>query len=314
MSARRRVIASLLVLACTAPSAARAQDAQAIARARALFEDGKRLLESKDYAKACPMLAESSRLTAAPGPLLALAMCHEGEGKTASAWSEYHEVVARTRLQGQADWAERARRAAASLEPRLSKLQVAPDAEYGPGPALVVKLDGHALGPDAFGVPTPVDPGVHVIEAASPGHQPWSMQVLAVDAATLSIVVPPAAQIPEASGPRRGRLLRAGGIATGSAGIVAVALGTYFVVQAASKNSDSTADCAGDSCGAAGRQARLDAISDANVATAAFIAGGVLIAGGTTLFVVGVRAGQLTLTASAVGSAGLTGLVLRGTF
>lgn len=313
MSALRRVVAALLFAAGGVPCVAQAQDADAIARARTLFEDGKRLLENKQFEKACPMLAESSRLAAATGPLLALAMCHEGEGKTASAWSEYHEVVARTRLQGQTDWAERAGRAATLLEPRLARLRIVLDAGARSVPAFVVKRDGKALGPDALDVPVPVDPGVHVVEASALGREPWSTQVLVADGATLSIAVPAPTRVPDHRATRP--LLRTVGIATGAAGLVALGFGTYFALRAVSKNADSENDCTGDSCGPSGKQARLDAISSASVATAAFIAGGAMLVGGVTLFVIGkAGANRPTVTVNAVGGAPLAGLMALGAF
>jgi hypothetical protein len=294
---------------------ARAEDAGATARAKALFAEGKRLLENKQYDQACPMLAESSRLAAANGPLLALAMCHEGQGKTATAWSEYNEVVARTRLQGQPDWAARAERAAAALEPRLSRLRITLDEAVAADPALVVKRDGQVLGREGLGAALPVDPGAHVVEAAAPGRVTWSTQVLVADGATLAVQVHPAAPEPQARPSRPDALLRTLGVVAGGAGLLGLGVGTYFVLQATSKNDDSKGDCMGDFCGPVGKQARLDAISDANFATGAFVAGGALLVGAAALLVLGkIEGDRSSVTLSATSSAELTGMMLRGTF
>jgi hypothetical protein len=316
MKTRARAAAGLLFAAFDVTSVvARADDAGATARAKVLFAEGRRLLENKQYDQACPMLAESSRLAAANGPLLALAMCHEGQGKTATAWSEYNEVVTRTRLQGQPDWAARAERAAAALEPRLSRLQITLDTTVAADPAVVVKRDGHVLGREGLGVALPVDPGAHVVEAGAPGHATWSTQVLVADGATLAVLVPWPGPMPEAPPSHASALLRTLGLATSGAGLLGLGVGAYFVLQATSKNDDSKRDCMGDFCGAAGKQARLDAISDANLATGVFVASGVLLVGAATLLVLGkVARDRSSVTLSATSSAELTGMMVRGTF
>jgi hypothetical protein len=317
-------VAVLLVMTCAIPRAARADDAS-VARGKALFEDGKRLLESKDYDKACPLLAESFELTAATGPLLALAVCHEGQGKTASAWSEYNAVVARTRAQGQADWADRAERAAMALEPNLPRLRVVLQTGAESIPGLVLTRDGQPLGAAAVGASVPVDPGVHLVEASAPGRRPWSGQALATEGVTLSISVPPPeselpptmpATRPEHEGsPQASRLLRTIGIATGAVGLVGLGIGSYLGGRAMVLNSDSEPNCPRDVCNAAGRQERLDAISAANTATIPFVAGGILLAGGVTLFVLGrPGSGPPSLMATAIAGAGTAGVVVHGGF
>ena len=69
-------------------------------------------------------------------------------------------------------------------------------------------------------------------------------------------------------------------------GIAGLVVGTVFGLQAINHQNDSKADCdAASVCGPAGIVARHDAQSAGNVSTVAFVAGGVLVAGGATMFV-----------------------------
>ena len=78
-------------------------------------------------------------------------------------------------------------------------------------------------------------------------------------------------------------------VATGIAGVVALGIGSYFGLHAISKNNESGANgnCVVDACSVAGKQVRVDAISAGNTSTVLFIVGGVLVAGGVALFLVG---------------------------
>ena len=82
------VLASALLATAllVAPAVSAAEPgADPVTMAEALFQQGKQLLERGDAHAACPKLAESLRLDRATGTLLALAMCHEVEGRLASA-------------------------------------------------------------------------------------------------------------------------------------------------------------------------------------------------------------------------------------
>jgi hypothetical protein len=144
--------------------AARAQAGDA-ALAEALFREGKALMKIGKYDEACPKLAESNRVDPGTGTLLALAFCHEEQGRTATAWAEYNEVAAAAARQRNSERGRVARGRIAELEPRLSKLAVVVSAEVASLPSLRITLDGRPLGEATWGSEVPVDPGDHVIQA-----------------------------------------------------------------------------------------------------------------------------------------------------
>ncbi len=324
---RRYLSASLLFAVVVLPSAASGQERSA-ATADALFQQGHQLYEQKKYAEACPIFAESYRVDPATGSLLALASCHEAEGKLASAWAEYNDTVARARADGRADRAEAAQQRATALEPKLGRITIV----LGPGgadvPGLEVKRDGVVLGAAAYGIALPVDRGEHAIEVGAPGYQKVSTRVSVADGASQSITIPRLVELPKVaaadarppeSQPRSGgSALRPVGMVTGGVGLVTVAVGGYFGIRAIAKNSDSNADrnCVGNSCNAPGAQARRDALSAGNTSTALMVIGGVLAAGGVALFILGGPSSESkpAVTASPAMGAGMAGFQLGGRF
>lgn len=335
------------------PAVAWAEDAAVTAAADALFRQGRQLYEEKKYADACPKFAESYRLDPATGSLLALASCHEAQGKLASAWAEYNDTAARARREGQNERAEAAKLRAANLEPRLAKLNIA----VAPGtqvPGLQITRDGVALAGGALGAPLPVDRGDHTIEASAPGFEKFSKLVKLVDGASLTVTIPRLAESPkraEAAAPIPAQLppvatpaapaptpaaselapqqtvkrdassgssvLRPLGIAAIAGGVIAGAVGGYFGVQALSKNADSNADnhCINDACDDLGTQRRRDARSAGNLSTAMFVVGGALVAGGVVLFVVGGPAeAKRTVAATPIVGPSSGGFAFNGSF
>src|SRR6185437_11777695 len=97
------VLVATLAVTGTASTAYAQQAGADVATAQALFDDGKRLMAAKDFAHACPKLVESQRLDPGGGTLFAIAICHEGEGKTATAWADYNVAGAEARRDGRRD-------------------------------------------------------------------------------------------------------------------------------------------------------------------------------------------------------------------
>src|SRR5262245_51518985 len=98
------------------------------ATAQALFEDGKRLMAQGKYGDACPKLVESQRLDPGGGTLFAIALCHEGEGRTATAWADFNVALSEARKDKRADREAAAQERIKALEPKLTRYRVVPAA------------------------------------------------------------------------------------------------------------------------------------------------------------------------------------------
>jgi hypothetical protein len=161
------------------------------ALAESLFREGKALMSARDFSNACPKFAESYRQDPATGTLLALALCQEGEGKVASAWASFNAVIGRAQQEGRKDRVDAARARIAKLEPRLPRLTIVVVREHPGEPGPEVKRDGVPVPEAAWGSPTPIDPGEHVIEAAAKGRAPFRFVIPEVrEGERVSVVVP----------------------------------------------------------------------------------------------------------------------------
>ncbi len=251
----RRRLTALRIVAAVLLSGAPADAQQATDRAAAaesLFQEGKALMAARNFSAACPKLAESQRLDPGSGTLTALALCHEGEGKTASAWAEFMEVVGTARKDGRIDREKFARSHAAALEGALSRLTIDVPPSVSAVGGLGVRRDGEEVGQAAWGTPLAVDPGDHVIEASAPGKLAWKTTVRVGpqgDKQTVSVPaladepprsaaapVAPPAPVP-AWGPK------VPGLILGGAGLVVLGVGSAFGVEAILKSHDVKSAC-----------------------------------------------------------------------
>src|SRR3954447_2184642 len=145
-------------------------------QAAALLREAKGLMAKRNYAAACPKLQEAQRLAPSPKTLLEVALCHEKEGKTATAFAELNTVVQQAEWEGPKAAAKTAKAHLALLDPRLSRITVkVPTTSETDG--LQVTVDGVVLGRTAWGLPQAVDPGRHEIAASGPGRERWATTI-----------------------------------------------------------------------------------------------------------------------------------------
>lgn len=292
------------ILLAAPPTMAQGSDA---ATAETMFEQGRDLLRAGKAAEACPKLAESQRLDPANGTLLALALCHEADGKLASAWAEFVDVETRSRNDGRADREQVAHEHARLLRARLSTLEVRVPAGVALLAGLQIRRDGVTIGGGAWNSPLPVDGGQHTVEVSAAGKSTWQgtiivdregdtkvisvPELLEAPTASTTPVAPPTANKNVAAPPEPHHsgwgVLEWAGVGTAGAGVIALGVGTYFLGSALHLKSKSDTNCTGDVCGEIGYPDRSLAVSHGNTATVLGIAGGALVAGGAGLFFLG---------------------------
>ena len=304
-----------------------AADARDPVAAEALFAAGKTLMDRGDYRQACPKLEESYRLDPATGALYALALCHERQGRLATAWAQFLDAAARSNAEKNTARENAARQHAEALEPRLSFLIVRVDTAAASVPGLTITLNGVALRPAGWGTPVPIDPGNHRLNAVAPGHEKWERTVtIAKDRQREVVEVPElragAAVVGPATKPEEPRAwtdltpVQFAGVAVAGAGVGCLGIAAYASVRALDKNSDSNepGKCdENDVCTAEGERDRNAAREAANFATLGAITGGALLGAGLVMFFVGGESDKKTKNSV---SASLTphGVSIQGSF
>ena len=262
-----------------------------------LFKEGRTLVDQGKFAEGCRKLEESQRLDPGGGTLLNLALCHEKEGRTATAWTEFTEALGIARKDDRPQRAEMAQQHIEALEPTLSRLivQVPPGSDL---PDLEIKRDGTGIRRAAWGTAMPIDPGEHLLEAFALGKIPWKQTVtVGGKAETKTIAVPPLDNAPVVATPVapatagstpvhlvevRRPINPAAWVAFGI-GAVGVGAGTYFGLRAMSDQKTADEKCPRDQCNSEGSSANANAIKWANLATVGFGVGVLGVGLGTYL-------------------------------
>jgi hypothetical protein len=298
-----RAFAAALATFATAAGVSAAEPRDPAA-AEAVFADGQRLMETSDFEAACPKLAESYRLDPATGALFALALCHEKQGKIASAWVEFMDAASRANAEGYTEREQAAREHAEGLKARLSYLTVDVDPDTAALDDVIVSRNGIPLGPAAWETAIPVDPGPQVVQALAPGYAPWTVNItVGAGPERHTVKVPRLVAVAAPQSPTRAQgsdheappaflgapltPLRIAGLSVGAAGLAGLGFATYASLRAVHENDAAESDCDPSGCGVQGGRDRAAATEAANLATVGAVAGGALLATGVVLFVLG---------------------------
>ncbi|HEY8076491.1 MAG TPA: hypothetical protein VIF62_20340 [Labilithrix sp.] len=299
-----RAVAKLVFVACLSyAGTAAAQNAER-GVAQSLFEEGVRLMRAKNYAEACPKLAESHRLDPAGGTVFNLASCLEQDGKLASAFVAYDEALSRAKKDGNKKRADVAEKRMAEIRPRISRVTITVAKSDDAKPD--VRFDGTPIAEQAWGLAFYADVGTHTITAEAPGHKPFradvrldandqhfvNVPILLVDpsaAAPPPPVVPPPTDAhpppkeapPPPPAPERGPLPW---ILVGT-GAALIGAGAITGVLAFSKHSDSNRECPDGACTSAGVSDEHQANTFAWVSDITIPLGVIAAAAGTWLLI-----------------------------
>ena len=263
----------LLGLLVARPAHAQVSDEDK-ALALQLFDEGRALMASGKLDDACRKLEESRRLDPLPGTLLNVAVCHEQQGRTATAVAEFREAKALAERDHRDDRVALVDQHLKALDGKVSSvvIVVPPEADR---PDLSITRDATPVGRAAWGTRIPVDPGPHAIEASAANKKPWKVALTVgpngdVQTTTLApledapvaepLVVPlPAAPAPapppvapvlapvppESHGLSTRRTIA---VVTAGVAVVAAGVGTYFGVRAISKHNDPDRTCTLEPC------------------------------------------------------------------
>ncbi len=290
MSSKLPIALACVAFVCSAGRSARADDATA----EALYNDGRRAAEAKNWELACAKFRESNERETAPGTLLNLADCEEKRGQLTSAIAHF-EAASRLFHDDRAPFAKERANAADRRRPRVAVRLAAP----APAGA-TVERDGAVMAVAELGSPTPLDPGDHSFVVRAPGHAEVRQVVRFGEgerrdlelAAGPALLVPgtrarpspagPGATEPDVGPPPPPRTLRNAGLVSLGVSAAAVAVGTTFGILVLNAKRTTEAHC-DQWCDEAGLEAGRDGKNMSVVSSAAFVTAGVALATGTVL-------------------------------
>ena len=185
----------LVLVACLLCAASRAH-ADDPTKARALFADGRTLIETADkldaaaaapvIAAACDKFAASLQLDPQLGTKLNLADCRTRQGKLADAYALFEDAV--EEAERRHDREAFAKQQLAALRAKVVRVTIhIANPELG---GLAIRVDDRELARKEWTLALTVPPGQVVVEASAPNHVPIHLEQTGAAGADLAIDVP----------------------------------------------------------------------------------------------------------------------------
>jgi hypothetical protein len=327
---RFSAIAVLVGLVASSSGALADPSKEDVARADALFREAQSLVQKGQVSEGCAKFVESQRLDPANGTLLNMAVCHDKEGKFATAYREFQELLQNIGSSKTADDRERTRLAndrLKALDKKITRLSF--DVSEIPREA-VITLDAERVNDPS--APILIDPGSHTVDVSAlqkkplkkpfevkePGPMTLKLEPLADD---LPPPPPPVEKAPPPPTELGGfwstrRIL---GATVALVGLAGVGVGIGFGIDTFNERDLRDSYCRGTVCNNVGIFYNDQAQQSATISTIGFIAGGALLAIGTVLFITAPRKPPPT-PLPVEGAAGVSlgvgpnGMAVRGTF
>lgn len=327
---RRGALALVLTATCalaTRPAAAQAAGGGDRESERTqLYKEAVDLANAGRWADAAEKLRAVLAIRSSPKVRFTFGQAEEHVGKLATAYDAYAQALADAEAARETDVADTAGGALHALAPRVPIVRVKVTG-VGAGSATAT-IDEHAA---KVGDLVRVDPGDHVVAVTAPGARAAQSKITIAEGQRIEVPVqlvaedfqtaPTATSAPAPAeaeaepapeAPSEPFPWRTVGLVAAGVGVVGLGVGTYFGIDAISKNNTSNqTGCSGNTCTQGAYTTRQDAISSATVSTVAFVAGGVLAAAGITLWLVAPK-GDAAAQVTPVALSGGGGLTLTG--
>lgn len=303
----------------------------------ALYKEGFDAATAGRWAEAKERFAAALAIRASAKILFSLAQAEEQLGQLALAERDYGRAADSARSAGESDVIAAAANASAALAPRVPHVRVVVSSKGATPSSPKATLDGE---PIALATPVAVDPGSHRVVVTATGMRDAQATVAISERQRLDVPValepvasapapngavpttpapPPGSSdaVPDRSAPSEPSPFpwKTVGLVAGGIGVVGLGVGTYFGLDAKSKNDQSNSSgCSNNDCTASAAAIRRDAISAGNTSTLLFVAGGLLVAGGAALWLLAPSGGRDGVAITATPWLGGGGLAAHGTW